>query len=135
LLGRLTDAEKPAVYEWNMKTTVDIDEGVLREAEAQARYQGKPLGALVEDALRVTLKTAAGYWPVATPPEADPGLEDNDPFAEPSVVVLTEAVASARRPYLEGGGQRSARPTTNGIGNPKSGLIRTNPSGAEGRVF
>jgi hypothetical protein len=51
-----------------MKTTVDIDEGVLREAEAQARYQGKPLGALVEEALRVTVKTAAGYQPVATPP-------------------------------------------------------------------
>jgi hypothetical protein len=63
-----------------MKTTVDIDEGVLRAAEAQARDQGRPLAALVEQALRMTVHTAASDPPVATPPEADPGLEDDDPF-------------------------------------------------------
>jgi Arc/MetJ family transcription regulator len=63
-----------------MKTTVDIDEGVLRAAEAQARRQGKPLGALVEEALRVTVKSAASDAPVAAPSEADQGLEDNDRF-------------------------------------------------------
>ena len=76
----LIDAEKPAVYDGSMKTTVDIDEGVLRAAEAQARHQGRPLGALVEEALRVTVKTAASDAPVAAPSEADQGLEDNDPF-------------------------------------------------------
>jgi Arc/MetJ family transcription regulator len=63
-----------------MKTTVDIDEGVLRAAEAQARQQGKALGALVEEALRVTVKTSASDPPVAPQSEADQALEDNDPF-------------------------------------------------------
>ena len=63
-----------------MKTTVDIDEGVLRAAEAQARHQGKPLAALVEQALRMTVHTAASDGRAAPPPETDPGLEDNDPF-------------------------------------------------------
>jgi len=63
-----------------MKTTVDIDEGVLRAAEAQALHQGKPLAALVEEALRMTVNTAASVPPPKTPLGADPGLEDNDPF-------------------------------------------------------
>jgi hypothetical protein len=63
-----------------MKTTVDIDEAVLRAAEAQARHQGKPLAALVEEALRMTVNTAAGNRPATPPPEAGQGLEDNDPF-------------------------------------------------------
>jgi hypothetical protein len=63
-----------------MKTTVDIDEGVLRAAEAQALHQGKPLAALVEEALRLTVSTEPCVRPAATPPEAGPALEDNDPF-------------------------------------------------------
>jgi hypothetical protein len=63
-----------------MKTTVDIDEALLRAAEAQARHQGKPLAALVEEALRLTVDTAANHQPAATPPLADQGLEGNDPF-------------------------------------------------------
>jgi len=63
-----------------MKTTVDIEEGLLRAAEAQARHQGRALGALVEDALRVTVKIPAKHPPAATQAEADPVLEDNDPF-------------------------------------------------------
>jgi hypothetical protein len=63
-----------------MKTTLDIDEGVLRAAEAQARHQGKPLAALVEQALRLTVNTAASDGPAAMPPEDGPELEDNDPF-------------------------------------------------------
>ena len=63
-----------------MKTTVDIDERVLRAAEAQALHQGKPLAVLVEEALRMTVNTAVSVQSAATPPGADPGLEDNDPF-------------------------------------------------------
>jgi hypothetical protein len=63
-----------------MKTTVDIDESVLRAAEAQARHQGKPLAALVEQALRMTVNSAAGDGLAAMPPQTDQGLEDNDPF-------------------------------------------------------
>jgi hypothetical protein len=69
-----------AAYDWYMKTTVDIDEGVLRAAEAQARHQGKPLAALVEEALRMAVHPASSDPLSATPPEADPGLEDDDPF-------------------------------------------------------
>jgi hypothetical protein len=69
-----------AVYDGSVKTTVDIDEGVLRAAEAQARHQGRPLAALVEEALRVKVSPPTSHPPTATPPEADQGLEDNDPF-------------------------------------------------------
>ena len=63
-----------------MKTTVDIDDAVLQAAEDQARKQGKPLDTLIEEALRLTVKAAAGD---ALPPAESPaahGLEDNDPF-------------------------------------------------------
>jgi hypothetical protein len=76
----LIDAGKAAAYYWTRKTTVDIDEGVLRAAEAQALQQGKPLAALVEEALRRTVNTATGIRAASPPSEADPGLEDNDPF-------------------------------------------------------
>jgi Arc/MetJ family transcription regulator len=86
-----------------MRTTVDIDEGVLRAAEAQARHQGKPLAALVEEALRVTLHTSASDRPTATPPEADEGLEDNDPFfaALDEIRDAGRQPASVREVHLE----------------------------------
>ena len=47
-----------------MRTTVDIDETVLREAKARAARSGRTLGQLIDDALRLsfarTLKPAAG---------------------------------------------------------------------------
>jgi hypothetical protein len=86
----------PAAYDWNMKTTVDIDERVLRAAEAQARHQGKPLSALVEQALRLTVNTTAGDQPAPMPPEADPGLEDNDPF----FAALDEIRDAGRQPAV-----------------------------------
>jgi hypothetical protein len=76
----MIDARQPAAYGWNMKTTVDIDEGVLRAAEEKARHQGKPLAALIEEALRMAVNTTAADRPPATPPEPSQGLEDNDPF-------------------------------------------------------
>jgi hypothetical protein len=63
-----------------MRTTVDIDEGVLRAAEEQARHQGKPLAALVEEALRTKVSAAASDMPTVPSPEYDQGLDDNDPF-------------------------------------------------------
>ena len=41
-----------------VKTTVDIDETVLRQAEKQAEQAGKPLATLVEEALRASLGMA-----------------------------------------------------------------------------
>jgi hypothetical protein len=63
-----------------MNTTVDIDEGVLRAAEAEARHQGKPLAALVEQALRATVNLAPSEGFAAMPTQTDPGVEDDDPF-------------------------------------------------------
>lgn len=63
-----------------MKTTVDIDDAVLQAAEAQARKQGKPLGTLIEEALRFTVRAAANFAPAPARPSADGGLEDDDPF-------------------------------------------------------
>jgi len=63
-----------------MKTTVDIDEDVLRAAEMQARQQGRPLAALVEEALRMTVNSTANFQNSSSPLDSDTGLEDNDPF-------------------------------------------------------
>lgn len=47
-----------------MRTTVDIDEMVLREAKVRAASSGRTLGQLIDDALRLsfarTLKPSAG---------------------------------------------------------------------------
>jgi hypothetical protein len=63
-----------------VKTTVDIDEAVLREAEALARQEGKSLGSLMEEALR---NMAQPHRPASLPPPTQvsgEGLDDNDPF-------------------------------------------------------
>lgn len=65
-----------------VKTTMDIDEMVLRQAEKQAQQAGKPLATVVEEALRASLGIAASVEPaspVATT-EPGPGLEEDDPF-------------------------------------------------------
>ena len=74
------DAAKRKAYPISVETTVDIDESLLREAEAQARKQNKPLNLLIEDALRSTLAAHDLFSesPGSAPLEA--GLEDNDPF-------------------------------------------------------
>lgn len=38
-----------------MRTTVTIDDDVYREAKAAAAKSGRPVGALIEDALRLVL--------------------------------------------------------------------------------
>lgn len=63
-----------------MKTTVDIDDAVLHAAEDQARKQGKPLGTLIEEALRVSANAAAPTAPATAEFSADDRLEDSDPF-------------------------------------------------------
>ena len=39
----------------HMRTTVTIDDAIYRDAKAAAAKSGRPLGALIEDALRVIL--------------------------------------------------------------------------------
>jgi hypothetical protein len=63
-----------------VKTTVDIDDAVLQAAEDQARKQGKPLGTLIEEALRIAVKAAANFAPGPAESPAEEGLEDDDPF-------------------------------------------------------
>ena len=63
-----------------MKTPVDIDDAVLRAAEARACAQGIPLGVLIEDALGTTVKTAVKVAPAIIETSIDQGLDENDPF-------------------------------------------------------
>ena len=63
-----------------MRTTLDIDETVLREAESQARKRGKPLAALIEEVLRMTILVTPAQSETLPPSEAADGLEDGDPF-------------------------------------------------------
>lgn len=63
-----------------MRTTLDIDETVLREAESQARKRGKPLAALIEEVLRATILVTSAQPETLPPSQAADGLEDSDPF-------------------------------------------------------
>ena len=49
-----------------MQTVLDVDDKLLSLAEQRARRDGKSLGALVEDALRVVLRSAQ---PIPAPGE------------------------------------------------------------------
>lgn len=40
-----------------MRTTVDLNDEVLRQAKKRAADEGRPLRAIVEDALRILLQT------------------------------------------------------------------------------
>jgi hypothetical protein len=42
-----------------MRTTVNIDDALLREAKSLAMQSGRPLGAIVDDALRVFVNRMA----------------------------------------------------------------------------
>lgn len=46
-----------------MRTTIRIDEGLLREAKLQAARRGTTLTALIEDALRESLARQRGSQP------------------------------------------------------------------------
>jgi len=63
-----------------VRTTLEIDENLLREAEQRARHQGKSLGALLEEALRAAVQSPAAM--PSDEPMKDPGeaLEASDPF-------------------------------------------------------
>jgi hypothetical protein len=104
---------------------LDIDESVLHAAEAQARQQGKPLAAWVEEALRIKVNAPASERPIPTPPKEDQGLEDNDPFFEAldeirnagrsrlltAKLTLGEGGVSARHKYRERVAQKNSRHT------------------------
>jgi hypothetical protein len=63
-----------------VRTTLDIDEALLRQLEEQARQQGKSLGALLEQALRGFVCAPAPHPAAALLPDASEGLADDDPF-------------------------------------------------------
>jgi hypothetical protein len=75
-----------------VKITVDIDGAILRVAEEQARKQGKPLGRLIEEALRGSIKPADVSTPAPTGSPMEDGLENDDPF----FAALEEIRASGR---------------------------------------
>ena len=47
-----------------MKTTVEIDDELLREAKRRAVDERKPLRAIIEEGLRIRLRTAGQTGPV-----------------------------------------------------------------------
>jgi hypothetical protein len=51
-----------------MKTTIDLPEGLLRQAKAEAALGGKKLRELVEEALRLRLGMKEAAKPVAETP-------------------------------------------------------------------
>jgi len=75
------DALRRCRYFDRVKTTVDIDEALLREAEARARQQGRPLAMLFEEALRSAIQASpVTNGQSASPSEVADALEGNDPF-------------------------------------------------------
>lgn len=76
---RSIDVSGHKPYFGRVQTTVEIDDAILRQAEQQARQQGKSLAALMEDALRRVIQSPRS-GPQGTPSETADGLEDNDPF-------------------------------------------------------
>lgn len=78
-MGKLTRHVAPNMFV-TVKTTMDLNETVLRQAERRAQQEGKPLAAVVEDALRASLGTSAPPKPASLPDSPDVGLEEDDPF-------------------------------------------------------
>lgn len=76
-------------YDALMRTTVSIDDNLLAEAKALAARTGRPLGAVVDDALRVLLiDRTSTRAPVEIPTYGGSGLqpgvdlEDKEALAE-----------------------------------------------------
>jgi hypothetical protein len=77
-----------------VQTTVDIDGALLRQAEQQAKRQGKSLGALLEDALRAAIQSSVPDLSNGPGNEMAEGLEIGDPF----FTALDEIRALGRAP-------------------------------------
>jgi hypothetical protein len=71
---------------------LDIDESLLREAEQQARREGKSFAALIEDALRSFIEINAPRSSELPASDAEVGLDAQDPFFS----ALTEIRARGR---------------------------------------
>ena len=75
------DALGGSPYVAPVKTTVDIDESLLREAEARARQQGKPLATVIEEALRSAIRAPQITTDPSVPPsELADLLDAHDQF-------------------------------------------------------
>jgi len=75
-----------------MQAVLDVDERLLSLAEQQARREGKSMGALVEDALRLLLRTPQ---PLPIPSELEGDSVEAD---EPFFAALDEIRALGRLP-------------------------------------
>jgi len=97
--------DSPPAQFWcrSVQTTLDIDETLLRQLEQQARRQGKPFGALVEQALRGLVASPRGQVAPAAPNELGEGLPDDDPFfsALEEVRALGRVAVSCRQVNLQ----------------------------------
>ena len=91
---RLFDGNIGPVYFASVETTVNIDQRVLLEAELQARREGKSLGALVEEALRIVLPSVPAQTHKTSPDDLADGLSADDPF----FTSLEEIRATGRLP-------------------------------------
>lgn len=78
-------------YDARVRTTVSIDDQLLAEAKVRAAQDGRPLGAVVDDALRVLLRgrvepTGGADWrfPTSGAGGLQPGvdLEDKEALAD-----------------------------------------------------
>ncbi len=96
------DALWSSPYFAGVKTTVDIDEGLLREVEARARQQGKPLATLLEDALRSAIQASSvTNGQSASPSEVADALEGQDPFFTALEEIRALGRAWMARPAVE----------------------------------
>ena len=76
-VNRRLDRKALTPYDGPVRTTVDIDENLLREAEQKARQQGKSLGVLLEEVLQVAIQSPP---PLPSDEPMNEGLEPKDPF-------------------------------------------------------
>lgn len=115
-----------------MRTTVTIDDHLLAEAKALAARTGRPLGAVVDDALRVLLvERAATRAPVNLPTSGGSGLQPgDDPSTPPDGPGLTPAVRSSASSSRGAPAVDHARPGQGGEGQRPNGPPRDAPETA-----
>lgn len=93
----------PGVYCARVRTTVNLDEQLLRQARQEALRSGRPLGAVIDDALKVLLnRSVAPDGPMKLPTDGGSGLrpgvdlEDQESLADLLGQVGSSAVEADR---------------------------------------